>query len=192
MRTFEDPHRGREVIDSPGGPQRGGDDGGRGHEIVGEGVVQVPLLYVSLCNLSHRRFTPCILCVVSWDFRRAEVGSTKGRIAAEAYLELKNVLHSIEFILVSASHPVSSHSQLNGSEPVSPAGMCLSAVARARRSIHRVQWADRAVIPCSELLKALFVIFPTGLPRTRHREASRGCREHRGRSADEGSAVARG
>jgi len=41
--TFEDSHRGREVVDSPGGPQRGGDDGGRGHEVVGEGVVQVPL-----------------------------------------------------------------------------------------------------------------------------------------------------
>jgi len=56
--TFEDSHRGREVVDSPGGPQRGGDDGGRGHEVVGEGVVQVPLRRVSICGHVITRVTP--------------------------------------------------------------------------------------------------------------------------------------
>lgn len=41
--TLEDAHGGREVVDPPGGPERGRADGGRGDQIVGEGVVQVAL-----------------------------------------------------------------------------------------------------------------------------------------------------
>jgi hypothetical protein len=42
-RTLEDPHGGGEVVDPPGSAQGGDDDRGRGNEIVGEAVVQVPL-----------------------------------------------------------------------------------------------------------------------------------------------------
>ena len=42
-RTLEDPDGGGVVVDSPGSPEGGGEDGGRGDEIVGEGVVQVAL-----------------------------------------------------------------------------------------------------------------------------------------------------
>lgn len=41
--TLEDPHSSGEVVDSPGGLERGGDHGRRRDEIVGEGVVQVAL-----------------------------------------------------------------------------------------------------------------------------------------------------
>jgi hypothetical protein len=41
--TLEDPDGGGEVVDSPRGTQGGRDDGGRGDEVVGEGVVQVAL-----------------------------------------------------------------------------------------------------------------------------------------------------
>lgn len=37
--TFEDPHGGGEVVDSPCGFQGGGDNGGGGDEVVGEGIV---------------------------------------------------------------------------------------------------------------------------------------------------------
>jgi hypothetical protein len=43
-RTFEDADGGSKVVDSPSGLEGGGDDGGRGDEIVGEGVVQVALV----------------------------------------------------------------------------------------------------------------------------------------------------
>ena len=42
-RTLEYPHSSRVVVDSAGGLEGGGDDGGRGDEVVGEGVVQVAL-----------------------------------------------------------------------------------------------------------------------------------------------------
>jgi hypothetical protein len=41
--TLEDADGGREVVDTAGGFQGGGDDLGRGDEIVGEGVVEVAL-----------------------------------------------------------------------------------------------------------------------------------------------------
>jgi hypothetical protein len=50
----------------------------------------------------------------------------------EAYLELKNILHSIELVLISTSHLVSSYSLLNGSRSVSRAGMSFSAPLRRR------------------------------------------------------------
>jgi len=39
IRTLEDSDGGREIVDSSRGPKRSGDDLGRGHEIVCEGVV---------------------------------------------------------------------------------------------------------------------------------------------------------
>jgi hypothetical protein len=42
-RTLEYPDGGREVVDAPGGSEGGDDDAGGGHEIVGEGVVEVAL-----------------------------------------------------------------------------------------------------------------------------------------------------
>lgn len=42
-RTLEDPDGGGVVVDSPGSPESGGENGGGGNEIVGEGVVQVAL-----------------------------------------------------------------------------------------------------------------------------------------------------
>lgn len=42
-RTLEDADSGGEVVDSPGGAESSGEDGGRGDKIVGEGVVEVAL-----------------------------------------------------------------------------------------------------------------------------------------------------
>lgn len=42
-RTLEYPDGGREVVDAPGGSEGSDDNAGRGHEIVGEGVVEVTL-----------------------------------------------------------------------------------------------------------------------------------------------------
>jgi len=42
-RTLEYPDGGREVVDAPGGSEGSDDNAGRGHEIVGEGVVEVAL-----------------------------------------------------------------------------------------------------------------------------------------------------
>ncbi len=44
VHTLEDADGGREVVDSPGSLEGGGEDGRGGDEIVGEGVVQVALL----------------------------------------------------------------------------------------------------------------------------------------------------
>lgn len=57
-RTLEDPHGGGEVVDPPGGLERGGAHAGGGDEIVGEGVVQVALgaVWVSHCVFVAR---PC-------------------------------------------------------------------------------------------------------------------------------------
>lgn len=41
--TFEDPHGGGVVVDASGGLEGCDDDGRRGHQVVGEGVVQVAL-----------------------------------------------------------------------------------------------------------------------------------------------------
>lgn len=41
--TFKDPYSGWEVIDSSGGFERCDDDGDGRYEIVGKGIVQVPL-----------------------------------------------------------------------------------------------------------------------------------------------------
>ena len=43
VRTFENADSSSKVVDSPGGLEGGGDDGGRGDEVVGEGVVEVAL-----------------------------------------------------------------------------------------------------------------------------------------------------
>lgn len=43
MHTLEDSDRSGEVVDAAGGAESGNDDGGRGDEIVCEGVVQVAL-----------------------------------------------------------------------------------------------------------------------------------------------------
>ena len=53
MHTFENPHRGGEVVDAAGGFQRGDTDRGCRDEIEAEGVIQVSLLirwnaYVSI------------------------------------------------------------------------------------------------------------------------------------------------
>jgi hypothetical protein len=45
VRTLKYPHRGGVVVDSSRGAKGGGDDGGRGHEIVGKGVVEVALQF---------------------------------------------------------------------------------------------------------------------------------------------------
>lgn len=45
FRTLEDPDSGGEVVDSPRSPEGSGNNGGRGDEIVGEGVVQVALCW---------------------------------------------------------------------------------------------------------------------------------------------------
>ena len=42
-RTLENADGGGKVVDPPGGLEGSGDDGGRGDEIVGEGVVEVAL-----------------------------------------------------------------------------------------------------------------------------------------------------
>jgi hypothetical protein len=42
-RTLEYPDGGREVVDAPGGSEGSNDNAGGGHEIVGEGVVEVTL-----------------------------------------------------------------------------------------------------------------------------------------------------
>lgn len=42
-RTFEDADSSAEVVDSTGGLEGSGDDGGRGDKIVGESVVEVTL-----------------------------------------------------------------------------------------------------------------------------------------------------
>lgn len=42
-RTFENADSSSKVVDSPGGLEGSGDDGGRRDEIVGEGVVEVAL-----------------------------------------------------------------------------------------------------------------------------------------------------
>jgi hypothetical protein len=43
LRTLEDSDSRGEIVDAPGGLESGGDDRGRGDEIVGEAVVQVSL-----------------------------------------------------------------------------------------------------------------------------------------------------
>lgn len=45
LRTLEDSDSRGEIVDAPGGLESGGDDRGRGDEIVGEAVVQVSLFH---------------------------------------------------------------------------------------------------------------------------------------------------
>ena len=56
-RTLEDADGSGEVVDSPGSAESGGEDGGGGDEIVGEGVVQVALWFgkVRVSGRSRRR-----------------------------------------------------------------------------------------------------------------------------------------
>ena len=67
--SLEDPHGGREVIDSPGSFEGGGHDGDGGDEIVGEGVVEVSLklediLYaVEFLLVSRRKLLKSLLLV---------------------------------------------------------------------------------------------------------------------------------
>lgn len=81
-RTFENPDGGSKVVDSSGGLEGSGDDRGRGHEIVGKGVVEVALKY----DLSK-----------SYDIWGGEVGWSW------RYLELEDVLHGIKLLLESAN-----------------------------------------------------------------------------------------
>jgi hypothetical protein len=54
LRTFEDPHSRGEVVDSSGGLQRSSQDGGRGDQIVCEGVVEITLLETNNhASISH-------------------------------------------------------------------------------------------------------------------------------------------
>jgi hypothetical protein len=78
-RTLEDADGGGEVVDSPGGPEGGGQDGRGGDEIVGEGVVQVAL----------------------WLLDGAGDGDKTGR---RAYLKLENVLDAVKLLLVAIRH----------------------------------------------------------------------------------------
>ena len=50
-RTFKHPYRSRKIIDSPCRSQGSSDDGGRGDEIVGEGVVEVALELEDILDL---------------------------------------------------------------------------------------------------------------------------------------------
>jgi len=57
LRTLENSDSRGEVVNAPGSAESGGDDGGRGDEIVGEAVVQVSLrnyqLYALACSSSR-------------------------------------------------------------------------------------------------------------------------------------------
>ena len=82
--SLEDPHGGREVIDSPGSFEGGGHDGDGGDEIVGEGVVEVSLklediLYaVEFLLVSRRKLLKSLLLVraATASRSRAEVACT--------------------------------------------------------------------------------------------------------------------
>lgn len=77
-RTLEDSDGSGEVVDSASGLEGGNDDRRSGNEIVGEGVVQVTLLH----NLVR-------------DY------CDQPRLAEWKYLELENILDTLEFLLVS-------------------------------------------------------------------------------------------
>lgn len=77
-RTLEDSDGSGEVVDSTGGLEGGNDDRGSGNEIVGEGVVQVTLLHNSVRD-----------------------NCDQPRLAGWNYLELENILDTLEFLLVS-------------------------------------------------------------------------------------------
>lgn len=59
-RTLEDPHGSGEVVDPPGGLERGGAHAGGGDEVIGKGVVQVALrvVWVSAASSSAGRAAP--------------------------------------------------------------------------------------------------------------------------------------
>ena len=84
--ALEDAHGGGEVVDAAGGAQGGGDDRGRGDEVVGEGVVEVSL----------------------WGERMwlGTVVSSEGLWVVDLYLELEDIVHLFEFLLVSASQVI--------------------------------------------------------------------------------------
>jgi len=84
--ALEDAHGGGEVVDAAGGAQGGGDDRGGGHEVVGEGVVEVSL----------------------WGERMwlGTVVSSEGLWVVDMYLELEDIVHLFEFLLVSASQVI--------------------------------------------------------------------------------------
>lgn len=77
-RTLEDSDGSGEVVDSASGLEGGNDDRRGGNEIVGEGVVQVTLLH----NLVRDN-------------------CDQPRLAGWKYLELEDILDTLEFLLVS-------------------------------------------------------------------------------------------
>ena len=90
--TFKNPHSCRIIIYSSGGAQSSCDDGRRRDEIIGKGVIEIPL--------RARRFQP-------WAF-----GAVRGwrPLGIDiSYLKLKNILHTIKLLLISVKvHPISS------------------------------------------------------------------------------------
>lgn len=85
LHTFEDTNGGGVIVDATSGTESGGADGGRGDKIVGECVVQVSLdncfsgLLIHIPNVG--------LNGIWW----------------KSYLQLKHILHIIEFLLESVS-----------------------------------------------------------------------------------------
>jgi hypothetical protein len=106
-RTFKDPHGGGEIVDSASGSQRSGDDGGRGHEIVRECVVQITL-WVGKKGDGQSQYT-------SSRVRCAGKKSAPARRPSPemSYLQLENILHRVEFVLISGLASAHSFSGVN-------------------------------------------------------------------------------
>lgn len=83
--TLEDPHGGRVVVDPSGSPQGGSAHGRRRDKIVGESIVQVTL--EGKKGAVSGRLVSCAIC---------------SRSSFQTYLKLEDVLHIVEFLLVSA------------------------------------------------------------------------------------------
>lgn len=92
--TLENSHSRREVVDAARGAKSGGDDGGRGDEIVGEAVVEVPLALCQFAALSRPLQSPP-------EAQRVMPGQPP-KPCVTTYLELENIVHLVKFLLVSA------------------------------------------------------------------------------------------
>jgi hypothetical protein len=98
--TLEHPDGGGEVVDTAGGLEGGGEDLDGGDEIVGEAVVQIALGWMLVWDHWAREW------MLVEDSRQIskdrKCRSIHPGIDFFAYLELENVLDTIEFLLESA------------------------------------------------------------------------------------------
>lgn len=124
MLTLEYPDGSRKVVHPTGGFQSGCDDGGRRDKVVGKGVVEVALHSVASAR-STRIDASNPLCASNC----SNTGKSADRMGARSpYLELEDVLHAVELVLVPATqHQSAKPPNINQLSPLrAPASLSCS------------------------------------------------------------------